>query len=150
MHVEIPESPEIPEESFPVFWCLQDYLLLQLKPFPFNFVSKMILSSPFSHVIEPDLLHEEYWAHLLKQSKHTRIPRNWQAMTSQSAHLSHQFPVDPQGSTVHCSASAQLKKPFVVTCQKNLASLSAGDSCSLVHASLLLSGYLNNMERIWP
>lgn len=56
-------------------------------------------------------------------------------MTSQSALLSHQFLVDPQGSNVHCSVSAQLKNPFVVTCQKNLASLSAGDSCFLVHAS---------------
>lgn len=69
-------------------------------------------------------------------------------MTSQSAPLSHQFLVNPQGSSAHCNASAQLKNPFVVTCQKNLASLSAGDSCSLDHASLLLSGYLKNTEGI--
>lgn len=79
----------------------------------------MILRSPFRHVIKPDLLHGEFWAQLLKQCQHIWILRNWQVMTSQLAHSSHHFLVDPPRSSVHCNASAQHKNPFVVTCQKS-------------------------------
>lgn len=122
-------NPWVTEESFLIFWCSQDYLRV-IKALPFWFCFKDDSEPLFRHVTEPGLLHNEFWTHLLQQCKHSCILRNWQVMTSRSAH---QFLMDPQGSRVHCNASAQLKNPFVVTCQKHLASLSAGDSCSLVH-----------------
>ena len=72
-----------------------------------------------------------------------------QAGDHEPAHLSDQFLVDPEGASVHCNASAQSENTSAVTCQKNLALLPAGDSCSLVHASLLLFGCLNHAQGSW-
>lgn len=69
-----------------------------------------------------------------------------QAGDDKPPHLSDQLLMDPQGASVRCNASAQSKNSFVATCQKSLASLPAGDSCSLVHASLLPFGYSGRVQ----